>query len=157
MSKFKVILYAPDIPQNTGNIIRLSANTGVELHLIKPLGWGSMNDTKLRRSGLDYHEYTKIMIHENWSSCKAYFSGDQIWAVETSGHKYYHQVTFSENAVFLFGSETSGIPQNILDEITKDNTIRLPMQKNQRSLNLANSVAIVVYEAWRQLNFINAE
>lgn len=154
MHKLAVILYQPDIPQNTGNIIRLCANTGVELHLVKPLGWGSMNDAKLRRAGLDYHEYTNLVIHESWENCRAYFAERPIWAVETDGRKYYHQVEYSSDAVLLFGSETRGLPQSILLELGMDQVVRLPMQPTQRSLNLSNSVAIAVYEAWRQLSFI---
>lgn len=154
-NKLAVILHEPDIPQNTGNIIRLCANTGVELHLVKPLGWGSMNDTKLRRAGLDYHEYTNLIIHENWSSCRQYFACRRILAVETSGVKYYHQVEYSCDDVLLFGSETRGLPKEILDEIGDESIIRLPMQKSQRSLNLSNTVAIVVYEAWQSIGFVN--
>lgn len=154
MHKLAVILYQPDIPQNTGNIIRLCANTGVELHLVKPLGWGSMNDAKLRRAGLDYHEYTNLVIHESWENCRAYFAARTIWAIETDGRKYYHQVEYSSDAVLLFGSETRGLPQSILLELGMEQVVRLPMQPTQRSLNLSNSVAIAVYEAWRQLSFI---
>lgn len=152
--KVAVILHEPDIPQNTGNIIRLCANTGVELHLVKPLGWGSMNDTKLRRAGLDYHEYANIVIHENWEDCRNYFASRTIWAIETDGVYYYHQVEYSSDTVLLFGSETRGLPQSILDEIGRDKVVRLPMQPTQRSLNLSNSVAIAVYEVWRQLAFV---
>lgn len=153
--KLAVILHEPDIPQNTGNIIRLCANTGVELHLVKPLGWGNMNDTKLRRAGLDYHEYTNIVIHENWTACLQYFNSRPIWAVETCGKKYYHQVEYKSDAVLLFGSETRGLPKEITDHLGIDNVVRLPMQPTQRSLNLSNTVAIVVYEAWRQLSFVS--
>lgn len=152
--KLAVILHEPDIPQNTGNIIRLCANTGVELHLIKPLGWGSMNDTKLRRAGLDYHEYANIVIHENWADCRKYFASRTIWAIETDGVGYYHQVDYQSDVALLFGSETRGLPQSILDEVGRDHVVRLPMQPTQRSLNLSNSVAIAVYEAWRQLAFV---
>ena len=148
-----VILHEPDIPQNTGNIIRLCANTGTELHLVRPLGWGDMNDSKLRRAGLDYHEYTNLVIHETWADCKRYFGTRPIWAVETGSEQFYHQVNYVNDAVLLFGSETRGLPQSILVELGLDKVVRLPMQNGQRSLNLSNSVAIAVYEAWRQLNF----
>lgn len=151
--KLAVILHEPDIPQNTGNIIRLCANTGVELHLVKPLGWGGMNDSKLRRAGLDYHEYANIVIHENWQLCKQYFAGRTIWAIETDGVKYYHQVEYKHDAVLLFGSETRGLPKAILTEIGLEQVVRMPMQPTQRSLNLSNTVAIAVYEAWRQIGF----
>lgn len=149
-----VILHEPDIPQNTGNIIRLCANTGVELHLVKPLGWGGLNDTKLRRAGLDYHEYTNIIIHETWDDCRRYFGDRLIWAIETVGEKYYHQVDYKSDAVLLFGSETRGLPTCIIEELGIGQILRLPMQATQRSLNLSNSVAIAIYEVWRQLSFV---
>ena len=148
-----MILYQPDIPQNCGNIIRLCANSGVELHLVKPLGWGDMNDTKLRRAGLDYHEYANIVIHESWNFCRQYFGQRPIWAIETSGCNAYHQVSYLPDAVLLFGSETRGLPDAILAELGPAQVVRLPMQPGQRSLNLSNTVAITVYEVWRQLGF----
>lgn len=154
MHKLAVILHEPDIPQNTGNIIRLCANTGVELHLVKPLGWGSMNDTKLRRAGLDYHEYTNLIIHESWADCKKYFGNRRIWAIETNGEKYVNDVRYQLDDVLLFGSETKGLPNDILNELGIEQCLRLPMRPTQRSLNLSNSVAIAVYEVWRQLDFV---
>ncbi len=153
MAKITVILHEPDIPQNTGNIIRLCANSGAELHLVKPLGWGSMDDRKLRRSGLDYHEYTNLVIHETWADCRRYFGSRQIWAVETGSDKFYHQVDYPDDCILLFGSETRGLPQSILDELGGAQIVRLPMRPQQRSLNLSNSVAIAVYEVWRQAGF----
>jgi tRNA (cytidine/uridine-2'-O-)-methyltransferase len=153
MLKPAIILHEPDIPQNTGNIIRLCANTGFELHLVKPLGWGEMNDSKLRRAGLDYHEYAEIMVHESWANCRSFFVKRPIWAVETVGTCYYHQVSYTSDAVLLFGSETRGLPDVVLNDIGLDQVIRLPMQPAQRSLNLSNSVAIAAYELWRQLGF----
>lgn len=153
MIDLAVILYQPDIAQNTGNIIRLCANSGVELHLVKPLGWGDMQDSKLRRAGLDYHEYANIVIHEDWSGCRRYFGQRPIWAIETSGQQYFHQVQFSARAALLFGSETRGLPSELLLELGQERVVRLPMQACQRSLNLSNAVAIGVYEAWRQLGF----
>lgn len=150
-----VILHEPDIPQNTGNIIRLCANTGAELHLVKPLGWGGMNDTKLRRAGLDYHEYTNLVIHENWSGCFEYFRGRTIWAVETGSSVFHTEVSYTSNDALLFGSETRGLPDSILAQLGIENVVRLPMQVSQRSLNLSNSVAIAIYEAWRQIGFIS--
>ncbi len=149
-----VILHEPDIPQNTGNIIRLCANTGVELHLVKPLGWGGMNDSKLKRAGLDYHEYTSLVIHENWALCHEYFRGRTIWAIETGGTAFHTEVNYTSNDVLLFGSETRGLPDTILTQLGIENVIRLPMQISQRSLNLSNSVAIAIYEAWRQIGFV---
>jgi tRNA (cytidine/uridine-2'-O-)-methyltransferase len=150
--RFAVILYQPEIPPNTGNIIRLCANTGCELHLVKPLGF-PLEDSRLKRAGLDYHEYTNLVVHENWNNCKNYFNGRRIVAVETCTTTLYHKFDFLAQDVLLFGSETKGLPQNVLDEIGKDYIIRLPMLETQRSLNLSNSVAITVYEAWRQLGF----
>jgi tRNA (cytidine/uridine-2'-O-)-methyltransferase len=153
MAKIAVILHEPDIPQNSGNIIRLCANTGAELHLVKPLGWGELNDKKLRRAGLDYHEFASVVVHENWDACRQYFGGRQIWAIETSGEKFYHQVQYSTDCALLFGSETRGLPDSILKEIGIEQVLRLPMLPTQRSLNLSNSVAIAVYEVWRQQEF----
>ncbi len=154
MHKLAVILHEPDIPQNTGNIIRLCANSGVELHLVKPLGWGNMNDTKLRRAGLDYHEYTNLIIHESWGDCRRYFGDRRIWAIETNGEQYFNDVKYQVDDVLLFGSETKGLPESILNELGIKQFLRLPMRPTQRSLNLSNSVAIAVYEVWRQLDFI---
>ncbi len=151
---FTIVLFQPEIPPNTGNIIRLCANSGCELHLVNPLGF-PLKDAKLKRAGLDYHEYANIVVHNDWGSCKNYFKDRRIFAVETCATQYYNQVKFVLGDVFVFGSETKGLPQIVLNEFTNDKIIRLPMQQNQRSLNLSNSVAIVAYEAWRQLNFIN--
>lgn len=149
-----IVLFQPEIPPNTGNIIRLCANTGCELHLVEPLGF-PLEDSKLKRAGLDYHEYANIVVHANWHACKTYLQGRRIFAVETCATRYYNQIDFVFNDVLLFGSETKGLPQIVLNEFDSDHIIRLPMQPNQRSLNLSNSVAILVYEAWRQLNFVN--
>lgn len=147
-----VVLFQPEIPPNTGNIIRLCANTGCELHLVKPLGF-PLEDTKLRRAGLDYHEYANIVVHNDWNACKNYFMGRRIIAIETCGKKYFHLAEFQLNDAILFGSETKGLPQEVLNEV--DLIVRIPMQAGSRSLNLSNSVAICVYEAWRQLGFAN--
>jgi len=146
-----VILYQPQIPPNTGNIIRLCANSGCDLHLVKPLGF-PLEDAKLRRAGLDYGEYANVVVHDNWQLCNNYFSKKRIIAVETSGSKYYHEFSFKNDDVLLFGSETKGLPQLVLQEVGSQCIIKIPMQKGQRSLNLSNSVAITVYEAWRQLS-----
>ena len=148
-----IALFQPEIPPNTGNIIRLCANVGCELHLIKPLGF-PLDDTKLRRAGLDYHEYTNLVIHENWQSFKLYFRQKRIVAIETCGGNCYSDFTYELGDVLLFGSETKGLPNVVLDDLRKEYVLRLPMQKTQRSLNLSNSVAVATYEAWRQLNFI---
>ncbi len=145
-----VALFEPDIPQNTGNIIRLCANTGCELHLVKPLGF-PLEDKKLRRAGLDYHEYANIMVHENWTALRQYVVPRRIIAIETSGITDYDQIDYTGSDVLLFGSETKGLPKQVLED--SGAIVRIPMQKNQRSLNLSNAVAICVYEAWRQLKF----
>jgi len=148
-----IILFQPEIPPNTGNIIRLCANTGASLHLVKPLGF-PLQDGRLRRAGLDYHEYANIMVHEDWFNCQKYFHGRRILAIETCGDKYYHQIEFNSNDVLLFGSETKGLPQYVIDDIGRENIFRLPMLSGQRSLNLSNSVAVVIYQAWNKLDFI---
>ena len=148
-----IILFQPEIPPNTGNIIRLCANVGVELHLVKPLGF-PLEDQKLRRAGLDYHEYTNLVIHETWDDCALYFKNRRIIAIETCGSTNYSNFNYKSDDVLLFGSETKGLPEYVLNYIKKENTVRLPMQKTQRSLNLSNCVAIATYEAWRQLQFI---
>ncbi len=153
MKNLAVVIIHPEIPPNTGNIIRLCANTGCELHLVKPLGF-PLEDNKLRRAGLDYHEYINLVVHDNWQYCKDYFKDRRMIAIETSGLTLYSEMNFAADDVLVFGSETRGIPKLILDELNKNApTIRLPMLKNQRSLNLSNSVAIIVYEAWKQSGF----
>lgn len=146
-----VVLFEPDIPQNTGNIIRLCANTGCELHLVKPLGF-PLEDKRLRRAGLDYHEYAKLTVHENYQALLRYLSPRRIVAIETSGTKNYTEISYNSDDVLLFGSETKGLPKEILENLKI--VVRMPMQKSQRSLNLSNATAICVYEAWRQLNFV---
>lgn len=149
---FDLILYQPEIPPNTGNIIRLCANTGVKLHLVKPLGF-TLEDKQLQRAGLDYHEYASLRIHENWAECMQHFAGRRLFAATTKGSKRYSEVAFTEGDVFVFGPETRGLPADILDEFSDERRIRLPMMPHSRSLNLSNSVAVVVYEAWRQSGF----
>ncbi|MCE2705790.1 MAG: tRNA (uridine(34)/cytosine(34)/5-carboxymethylaminomethyluridine(34)-2'-O)-methyltransferase TrmL [Proteobacteria bacterium] len=148
-----IILFQPEIPPNTGNIIRLCANTGYELHLVKPLGF-PLEDTRLKRAGLDYHEYANLVVHDSWEAIKCYFQKRRIIAIETCGASCYSKFKYSYDDVLLFGSETKGLPDFVLNDLTKENIVRLPMLPKQRSLNLSNSVAIVAYEAWRQLNFI---
>ena len=153
MHTLAVILFQPEIPPNTGNIIRLCANTGFELHLIKPLGF-PLDDTKLRRAGLDYHEYANLVVHESWENCHTYFKNRRIIAIETCGLYSYSDFQYATSDALLFGSETKGLPDFVLNCIKKENVVRLPMLKGQRSLNLSNSVAIAAYEVWRQLHFI---
>ena len=149
---FDLILYQPEIPPNTGNIIRLCANTGVSLHLVKPLGF-RLNDRQLQRAGLDYHEFAHITLHENWESCKERFPGRRLFAVTTRGKRRYDEVTFNSDDVFVFGPETRGLPSSLLESFSEQNRIRLPMLPQNRSLNLANAAAVVIYEAWRQTGF----
>ena len=147
-----LVLYQPEIPSNTGNIIRLCANTGVSLHLVKPLGF-RLNDRQLRRAGLDYHELAHITLHENWESCIESFPGRRLFAVTTRGKQRYDEVIFNSDDVFVFGPETRGLPPSLLESFPEQNRIRLPMLPQNRSLNLANAAAVVIYEAWRQNGF----
>ena len=148
----KVILYEPEIPQNTGNIIRLCANTGVTLDLIKPLGF-SMEEKKLRRAGLDYHEHAKIKVHKDLAACLPTIRQCRLFAVSTKAAKRYDSICFEPDDCFLFGPETKGLPMDILDNHPEERKLRIPMRISQRSLNLANAVSIVVYECLRQLDF----
>lgn len=152
---FDVILYQPEIPPNTGNIIRLCANTGVRLHLVKPLGF-SLDDRQMRRAGLDYHEYAAVSVYDDWSACAAHFSGRRVFAVSTKGAQRYDLNRYTDGDAFLFGPETRGLPAELLAQHEEDRRIRLPMLPDSRSLNLSNAVAVVVYEAWRQQEFEHA-
>ena len=149
---FHVILYHPEIPSNTGNIIRLCANTGVGLHLVKPLGF-SLEDRLLRRAGLDYHEYASITVHETWAECLERFRLSRLFAVSARGNQRYDRNRFVDGDVFLFGPESAGLPREVLDQFPDERRVRLPMVAGSRSLNLCNAVAVVVYEAWRQIEF----
>lgn len=147
-----IVLFEPEIPPNTGNIIRLAANTGCHLHLVKPLGF-PINHTKLRRAGLDYHEFATLKIHDNWIDCCETLKGKRLFALTTKGTQSYDQVHYRADDVFVFGPETRGLPDTLRNNFAPDQQLRIPMHVNSRSLNLSNSVAIVVYEAWRQLGF----
>ena len=148
-----VVLFQPEIPPNTGNVIRLCANTGAELHLVEPLGF-DINDKTLRRAGLDYHEYARVFRYVDWHTCKSALGNRRLWAMTTSGqHSPFEQVLGSDD-VFVFGRETSGLPAAILGEFPPAQRLRLPMQAAQRSLNLSNAVAVTVFEAWRQCGFV---
>ena len=149
---FHVVLFEPEIPPNTGNIIRLCANTGATLHLVKPLGF-SLEDAQLRRAGLDYHEYASLQVHENWQACKAALAGKRMFALTTKGSRRYTDVSFTAGDVFVFGPESRGLPEHIRAGFAATERLRLPMLAESRSLNLSNSVAVVVYEAWRQSGF----
>ena len=151
---FDVILYQPEIPPNTGNIIRLCANTGVRLHLVQPLGF-SLDDKQLLRAGLDYHEFATLTVYDNWTECAARFKAHRLFAVSTRNIRRYDRVTYTKGDAFLFGPETSGLPTALLESFVEERRIRLPMLPESRSLNLSNTVAVVVYEAWRQISFEN--
>jgi tRNA (cytidine/uridine-2'-O-)-methyltransferase len=151
---FDIVLYEPEIPPNTGNIIRLCANTGAQLHLVKPLGF-SLEDKQLRRAGLDYHEYANMQVHENWEACKQALTGKRMFALTTKGSTRHTDLSFQIGDVFVFGPETRGLPQEIRDEFLPEHRVRLPMLPDSRSLNLSNSAAILLYEAWRQIDFLN--
>ena len=147
-----IVLYQPEIPPNTGNIIRLCANTGFHLHLIEPLGF-DLDIKKVRRAGLDYHELAEVRRYPDLESCLAGLSGGQLYALTTKGSQSYAKVHFQPGDVLLFGPETRGLPDEVLDSLPPEQRLRLPMQPDSRSLNLSNTVAVMVYEAWRQLGF----
>jgi tRNA (cytidine/uridine-2'-O-)-methyltransferase len=149
---FDLVLYQPEIPPNTGNIIRLCANTGTRLHLVKPLGF-DLDDRQLKRAGLDYHEYATLRVHEDWASCIAALEGKRLFALTTKGSRRYAEVSFLPDDVFVMGPETRGLPPEILDQFAPEQRLRLPMLPNNRSLNLANSSAVLIYEAWCQNGF----
>ena len=151
---FHIILYNPEIPPNTGNIMRLSANTGTQLHLIKPLGFNLSNNS-LKRAGLDYKKDANFFLHDSFDLCLNSIKFNEIYAFTKFAKKTFTKIKFKRNDCFLFGSETSGLPDNILNKIKVTNKLRIPMIKNSRSLNLSNSVAIIVYEGLRQNKFEN--
>ncbi|MEI8235721.1 MAG: tRNA (uridine(34)/cytosine(34)/5-carboxymethylaminomethyluridine(34)-2'-O)-methyltransferase TrmL [Methylococcaceae bacterium] len=151
---FHIVLFEPEIPANTGNIIRLCANAGMQLHLIKPLGF-DLDDKKLRRAGLDYHEWVSVQLHDSYADFSAKNQPKRVFALTTKGKKNYSDVQFEAGDVFLFGPETRGLPASMLADIG-ENCLFLPMQPESRSLNLSNTVAIVLYEAWRQTGFSGA-
>ncbi len=149
---FHIALYEPEIPPNTGNIIRLCANTGVALHLIHPLGFAP-DDKQLRRAGLDYHAWTSTYQHKNYAAFIEQLKPKRLFAFSTRGHSNYADILYQPEDVFLFGPETRGLPQTLLDTFSGESIIRIPMLSSSRSLNLSNAVSVVVYEAWRQHGF----
>lgn len=151
---FDIVLYEPEIPPNTGNAIRLAVNTGARLHLVKPLGF-SVSHKQLERAGMDYREFADVTIHEDWRACETFFAGRRWFAVTTRGTKRYDTAVYRENDVFVFGPESRGLPQALIDALPSEQRIRLPMRTSTRSLNLSNAVAVIIYEAWRQLGFPN--
>ncbi len=153
---FHVVLYEPEIPPNTGNIIRLCANSGAQLHLIKPLGF-TPTDSKLKRAGLDYHDWTRVHQHETLNAFKEIVQPSRLFAISTRGTHNYADVSYQPADALLFGPETRGLPQALLDALPKDHVLRIPMQPYNRSINLSNAAAIVLYEAWRQQSFIGMD
>jgi tRNA (cytidine/uridine-2'-O-)-methyltransferase len=149
---FNIVLYQPEIPPNTGNIIRLAANTGATLHLVEPLGF-HLGDRELKRAGLDYHEYAELVVHKNWSACCEHLRDGRMFAFSTRGLHRHTAPAYRAGDVLLFGPETSGLPAEILDSLPPQQRLRLPLRPGNRSLNLSNAVAVAVYEAWRQLGF----
>jgi tRNA (cytidine/uridine-2'-O-)-methyltransferase len=152
---FHVILYQPEIPPNTGNVIRLCANTGAQLHLIHPLGF-KLDDKQLRRAGLDYHEYANVHVHDDLAACLQTLPDARLFAFTTKGARPYHEVRYQAGDALLFGPESRGLPMDILESLTPEQRLRLPMLPDNRSLNLSNTVAVAVFEAWRQCGFAGA-
>ena len=150
-----LVLYQPEIPPNTGNIIRLCANSGTKLHLVEPMGF-TLEDKKLLRAGLDYHEFTSLTVHKSWDACKEHLNLRRLFALTTKASRWHSDVTFEEGDVFVLGPETRGLPADVLAEFNANSRLRLPMQANSRSLNLSNAASVIVYEAWRQLGFKGA-
>ena len=152
---FHIVLFQPEIPPNTGNVIRLSANCGARLHLIEPLGF-ELDEKRVRRAGLDYHEMATVKTWPSLDACRSELAAERWFAISTRGAKRYDRVDYQPGDVFLFGPETRGLPQQLLDELPPEQRIRIPMMANNRSLNLSNAVAVIVFEAWRQQGFANA-
>ncbi|MET4675389.1 tRNA (cytidine(34)-2'-O)-methyltransferase [Luteibacter sp. ME-Dv--P-043b] len=150
-----VILFRPEIPPNTGNVIRLCANTGAGLHLVRPLGF-ELDDARLRRAGLDYHEFARVAVHDTLDACLEALGRPRVFAFSTRGQQLHTEVTFAEGDALLFGCETAGLPDDVLDALPAGQRVRLPMRPGNRSLNLSNAVAVAVFEAWRQAGFDGA-
>lgn len=149
---FHVILFEPQIPANTGNVIRLCANTGAALHLVRPLGF-ALDDSRLRRAGLDYHEYARVQVHDSLAQCLERLAPPRLFACSTRGRRRHSEVGYRPEDAFLFGAETRGLPPQVLARCGPERVLRLPMRPDSRSLNLSNAVAVVVYEAWRQSGY----
>jgi tRNA (cytidine/uridine-2'-O-)-methyltransferase len=151
-----IVLYEPEIPPNTGNIIRLAANTGASLHLIRPLGF-ELDDRRLRRAGLDYHEFSQLQLHESWPAFLDSAGEGRVFGISTRGTLGYHEVKYRADDYLVFGPETRGLPRPVREQLGEQRVLRIPMLPDSRSLNLANAAALVVYEAWRQLEFNGGE
>jgi tRNA (cytidine/uridine-2'-O-)-methyltransferase len=152
---FHVVLVQPEIPPNTGNVIRLCANTGATLHLVQPLGF-PLDSSRMRRAGLDYHEFATLRVHSSWQAFVASERPGRAWALTTRGTRAPHDVAFLPGDYLVFGSETAGLPTAVLEGFAPEHRLRLPMRPDNRSLNLSNAVAVTVYEAWRQHGFAGA-
>jgi tRNA (cytidine/uridine-2'-O-)-methyltransferase len=152
---FHVVLVQPEIPPNTGNVIRLCANTGAHLHLVRPLGF-PLDSAKMRRAGLDYHEFASLRVHDSWQAFIEIEQPSSCWALTTRGTRTPHSVRFEAGDYLVFGSETAGLPASVLQSFAPERRLRLPMRPDNRSLNLSNAVAVTVYEAWRQHGFAGA-
>jgi tRNA (cytidine/uridine-2'-O-)-methyltransferase len=150
---FSLILYEPEIPPNTGNIIRLCANTGVQLHLVEPLGF-ELDEPRLKRAGLDYREFATVTTHKSLAACLESLGQPRVFALSTRSTTRHDVPEYEEGDALLFGPETRGLPTDVLESVPPEQRLRLPMKENSRSLNLSNSAAVVVYEAWRQLGFV---
>jgi len=146
------VLFQPEIPPNTGNIIRLAANTGSQLHLIKPFGF-RLDDKRMRRAGLDYHEFAGIHVHQDWPAFKEVAATGRLLGISTKGSVHYNEFSFEPGDFLIFGPETRGLPQDIRDELGAERLLRIPMMPDSRSLNLSNAAAVITYEAWRQMGF----
>ena len=153
---FHIVLFQPEIPPNTGNVIRLCANTGSTLHLVRPLGF-DLHNKNARRAGLDYHDLAAVQIHQSLEACLQALEGVRLFAVETSGTRPYAQAEYQPGDALIFGSERRGLPLKVLDLIPPERQLTIPMRAGNRSLNLSNAVALVVYEAWRQNGFTGAD
>ena len=152
---FEIVLYEPEIPPNTGNIMRVCANTGCRLHLVRPLGF-SVSDRHLARAGMDYRDWTDYIVHDDWQDCLDKLGTHRRYAITTRGKVDYHRIQYQPGDVFVFGPETRGLPDTLLESFAGDTRLRIPMTPRSRSLNLANAVAVVTYEAWRQCGFSGA-
>jgi tRNA (cytidine/uridine-2'-O-)-methyltransferase len=152
---FHLVLFEPEIPPNTGNVIRLSANVGAKLHLIEPLGF-AMDDAKMRRAGLDYHEFASVKLHASFAAFVRDVQPNRVFALSTRGRTRYTDIRFVPNDALLFGPETRGLPQALLDSLPIEQRLVIPMVPGGRSLNLSNAVALMAYECWRQLDFVDA-
>ncbi|APV52225.1 tRNA (uridine(34)/cytosine(34)/5-carboxymethylaminomethyluridine(34)-2'-O)-methyltransferase TrmL [Betaproteobacteria bacterium GR16-43] len=152
---FHIVLFQPEIPPNTGNVIRLCANVGARLHLVEPLGF-SLEDKLLRRAGLDYHEMASVTVHRDWAACRAQLGAARLFATSTRAQTLYTDARYQAGDAFVFGAEAAGLPESFLEAFQPGMRIRLPMRPGNRSLNLSNAVAVVAFEAWRQAHFSGA-